>query len=619
VSSPQKSPCLSVLHVGEALKQAKARGKSDETYEVRYFDLRYDDMTPEDFKWADVVGVSSMTGYQLKGAIWALKEAKRYGKRTILGGIHVSMQPEQCLAEDYVDSVVLSEGEWGVIQAIHGGHKERVRSRLAGTQDHVSPVSPETLIHFRRSARTGDTVLMTSRGCPFRCGFSISPLTALRGPRGYVMAKDVKAGDELVGYDEKSGDLLLTKIVATDPVVSPFMIVALKNGLILSCSPEHPIMTRRGWVLAGELLGNDLVMFRSSSGKDFSDIHTLGFNPTQIPQINIQCDPVPAFLANDIVTHNCYIQQFFERNWQSVDLDRWKYDVLYLKENAGVRKYEHGDDFIGRANRAFPIIRFLYENGIEYRPSMRAHHIDDEVARQLKALGVKHISVGMETASLRMLKLSEKDILPEHQLVCAESLAKHGIHPLFYWILKMPTETPAETNESLDQMDRIAAIFKKYGTPLTQNAYCFVPLPGSPLFDLVDKNTLPKSMREWSDFSLNQTKDEFANAAYWVAGLHFHKARGDKTDRNFPGLSRLLIMPFEWMASLRWKLRWFTCYRFEKWAIEWLLKWASLRYENKIRRGKFKLNEMQPMDMGVVENQPGPGARGEFMTGELGM
>lgn len=617
-SSPQKSPCLSVLHIAEALKQAKARGKSDESYEVRVLDCRYDDPTPDDFRWADAVGVSSMTGMQLSGAIHWLKTAKQYGKRTILGGIHVTMQPDQCLSEDYVDAVVLSEGEWGVIEAIHGGPRQRVHSHLSGTADHVSPVSPETLIHFQRSARTGDTVLMTSRGCPFRCGFSVRDdmlIPVVSG--GWKRASEVTIGDEIYGYDEAKGRIDPTRVVAVDEA-TPEIELQLwtdKNDLLV-CSGEHPIWTNRGWVLARELKLHDVVMSHILFPL-WRQISSITSREPSGRHYNIQCSPLPSFVANNFVTHNCYIQQFFERSWQSVDLDRWRHDVLYLKEHAGVVKYEHGDDWIGKWDRARGIIRFLHSNGIEYRPSIRAHQVTDDVAREMAEMGIKHISVGMETASLRMLKLTEKDITPGDQLRCAEALAKHGIHPLFYWILRMPTETPAETNETLDQMDRIAGIFKGYGTPLTQNAYCFVPLPGSPLFDLVDKGTLPKSMAEWSNFSLSQTNDEFANAAYWVVGLHFHKEKGDKTDRNFPGLMRLLILPFENAATLRWKLRWFGHYRFEKWAVETLLKWASLRYENSVHKGKFKsLRDVEAMDFGVKESRPDIGARGEFGTGE---
>lgn len=433
IASPQKSPPLSILYVGEALKEAKVRGKSDEDYAVRYFDERYD--PAPDLSWPDVVGVSSMTGHQLKGAIAWLKAAKAAGRRTILGGIHVTMQPEQCLAEPYVDSIVTGVGEWAVIPAIHG--QERSSAPLMG--EHVSPISPETLIHFQRSAKTGDTILLTSRGCPFRCGF-------------------------------------------------------------------------------------------------------------------------------------CYIQNFFHRHWESVDLERWKADVLYLKENAGVTRYEHGDDWIGKWPRAKEVISFLWDHGIQYRPSIRAHQINDEVAREMAEMGVKHVSIGMETASPRILELVQKDITPQDQIVCAEALSKYGIWPLYYWITGFPTETPREVNETLDQADRLAKIHRGR---LTQNVYAYVALPGSAMFDLVDQSQLPQSMEAWSNYSLHQTTNKLASNLYHIGGIHFHRGKGDKTDRNFPGWKRLLIAPFELLIGLRWKTRYFDHFDTEKRLIERLLKWAT--------------------------------------------
>jgi radical SAM superfamily enzyme YgiQ (UPF0313 family) len=435
IASPQKSPPLSILYVGEALKQAKKLGKSDEKYKVRYYDERYDPLP--DMDWPDVVGVSSMTGYQLKGAIFWLQKAKEYGKRTILGGIHVTMQPEQCLQENYVDSVVLSEGEWAILDAIHG---ERIAQRhLNG--EHVSPVSPDTLIHFQRSAKTGDTILLTSRGCPFRCGF-------------------------------------------------------------------------------------------------------------------------------------CYTQKFFERKWESVDLDRWKHDILYLKENAGLTKLEHGDDWIGKWPRAHEIIKFLWDNKIQYRPSMRAHQIDEVVAYEMKHLGIKNVSIGMETASPRILELVNKDITKEDQIVCAYVLAKQKIWPLYYWIVGFPTETQQEMNQTLDMADEMDRMHRG---KLTQDIYAYVALPGSAMFDMVDKSKLPQTMEEWSNYSLNQTYNKQASNIYHIGGFHFHRGKGDKTDRNFPGWRRLQIAPFEALMNLRWKFRYFNHFGLEKWVIERLLKRASRR------------------------------------------
>jgi radical SAM superfamily enzyme YgiQ (UPF0313 family) len=187
----------------------------------------------------------------------------------------------------------------------------------------------------------------------------------------------------------------------------------------------------------------------------------------------------------------------------------------------------------------------------------------------MSEMGIKHISVGMESASPRILRLVQKDITVEEQLRCANALAKYGIWPLYYWIIKLPTETPLETMETLNQSDKL---YKIHSGKLTQDFYTYTALPGSPLFDLVDKSTLPKTMEEWSNYSLNQTYDNEANAIYWIGGLYNHRGKGDKTDRNFPGLKRILIIPFELMAILRWRLRWFTYYKFEKWAIETILK-----------------------------------------------
>lgn len=292
-----------------------------------------------------------------------------------------------------------------------------------------------------------------------------------------------------------------------------------------------------------------------------------------LPQVNIQCSPHETFIANGIVTHNCYIQQFFERSWESVDLDRWKRDILYLRDNAGVTKLEHGDDWIGKWPRACEIIKFLWQNGVQYRPSIRAHQINDDVAREMAEMGIKHISIGMETASPRILKLYQKDITVDDQIRCAEALAKYGIWPLYYWIVGAPTETPEELNETLDVVDRMHKIHKG---KLTQNVYAYVALPGSPLFDLVDKSKLPQSMAEWSNYSLNQTYDEQASSLYHIGGLTFHRGKGDKTDRNFPGLKRAIIAPFELLALARWKYRYFKHFKWEKRAIEYLLSTAQV-------------------------------------------
>jgi anaerobic magnesium-protoporphyrin IX monomethyl ester cyclase len=437
-SSPQKSPPLSILSVGEALKSAKSRGKSDENYEVKYYDERYDDLP--DLSWPDVVGVSSMTG-QLKGTIKWLQLAKAAGKRTILGGAHVSMMPEQCLEEDFVDCVVVGEGENAIIEAIHGGYKQKIQSPITKSKDYVSPVNYDTLPYFQRSSKVGDTMLLTSRGCFGRCAF-------------------------------------------------------------------------------------------------------------------------------------CYSNKFYNRHWLSVDLDRWRSDILYLKENAGLRNLEHGDDWAGTWVRAREIVRFLQDNGITYHPSFRANQINDDVAQEMHMLGLTHVSIGMESGNERVLKLIQKDITLEDQIRTAESFARHNIWPMYYFVFNFPTETRDEIYQTLDLADRLMKIHKGKATEVF---FAYRATPGTSLWDMVDQSTLPKNMHEWSNFDIGYTNDEFASAVYTIGGLAHHRSKGDKTDKNFPGLSRALIYPFEVSASYRWKHRIFGNYAWERTQVDKLLKWASSR------------------------------------------
>jgi anaerobic magnesium-protoporphyrin IX monomethyl ester cyclase len=430
VSSPQKGPPLSILHIGEALRQA------DNKYAIRYHDQRYDGDTP-DLDWADVVGVTSMVGGQLGRAIQFLKNAKAYGKRTIIGGVFATMQAELCLAEDYIDCVVSGPGEASIVEAVESSGKQIIAHPLRYT-DQVSPVNEHTQLHFERAIQKQSAMLMTSRGCLHHCSF-------------------------------------------------------------------------------------------------------------------------------------CYNQSFYNRHWLSVDLERWKSDVLLLR-SLGMNNIEAGDDWIGGWNRAKQIVGFLTEHGINYVVGLRANQIDDDVAREMNELGARRAIIGMESGSQRLLDLCDKGITLSDQIQCAESLARYNIHPQYTWIFGLPTETPQEFRWTLDQIDRVDKI---HHGDCTQPLFAYRPFPGSALWDLVDKSKLPQTLDEWGAVDIGYSDNPLANAIYHVTGLVHHRGKGDKTAKNFPGLKRVLIAPFEWLALMRWKLRYFNHYRFERKAIERLLKWAS--------------------------------------------
>jgi radical SAM superfamily enzyme YgiQ (UPF0313 family) len=142
-----------------------------------------------------LVGFSTMTSSGLAQTIQISKHIKEKGFTTIWGGVHPSLLPRETLAEDYVDFVVVGEGEITIAEFIdqfttdqnyeniqglgykkHGKVIINERRPLINNLDAYSPdwslidinkyIHPEPLWGCKRVIS-----LQTSRGCPFRCTF----------------------------------------------------------------------------------------------------------------------------------------------------------------------------------------------------------------------------------------------------------------------------------------------------------------------------------------------------------------------------------------------------------------------------------------------------------------
>lgn len=115
---------------------------------------------------ADLVGI---TAYSVN-ATRAYYLAGEYKKRhipTVMGGIHVSMMPDE--AEKYADSVVIGEAEfvWG--RVIEDFEKGALKKRYVAERKPLinMPIPRRDLF----SPKYEMDVIQTTRGCPFNCEF----------------------------------------------------------------------------------------------------------------------------------------------------------------------------------------------------------------------------------------------------------------------------------------------------------------------------------------------------------------------------------------------------------------------------------------------------------------
>ena len=144
-------------------------------WEIRIIDETQEPLTSEE---ADLVAITSMTPTAPRA--YAISEQyRRQGTKTVMGGIHVSMLPDEAI--QYTDAVVIGEAEsvWSqVIRDFDNGQLKRV---YRGER-----MSLKNLVNPRRDLLTGKYPLNlasveTARGCPHDCEFC--SVTAFNGRR----------------------------------------------------------------------------------------------------------------------------------------------------------------------------------------------------------------------------------------------------------------------------------------------------------------------------------------------------------------------------------------------------------------------------------------------------
>ena len=135
-------------------------------HEIRIFDENIEDI---DYTWeADLAGISVRTMFAKRA--YAISEKYREkGVKTVLGGIHPSMCPEEAL--QYCDSVVIGEAEgvWRtLLEDAEVGNLKRLYKAEKFADLAVNPVPVRSSLS--RSRYLLD-IVQTTKGCPFQCEF----------------------------------------------------------------------------------------------------------------------------------------------------------------------------------------------------------------------------------------------------------------------------------------------------------------------------------------------------------------------------------------------------------------------------------------------------------------
>lgn len=188
---------------------------------VKVIDANVRNASVTDFTNATVVGISAMTGYQVKHGLRIASMVRKANPDALIvwGGIHPSLLPEQTVGHSLVDVVVIGEGEQTFLEVVDAVFSGRDIAGIPGTC--VPSASGGVTVAARRPFLELDDLPLpaydlvdmsdyagiehqfdyqSSRGCPFKCGFCYNTVFCGRRWRKKPAAKVVK---ELIYLHDK--------------------------------------------------------------------------------------------------------------------------------------------------------------------------------------------------------------------------------------------------------------------------------------------------------------------------------------------------------------------------------------------------------------------------------
>lgn len=99
-----------------------------------------------------------------------------------------------------------------------------------------------------------------ANGCAMACSYCVESGTLISTPTGRVPVEQIRDGDRVLAYEDSSGRLVKAIVSGTSSREVDEVLEIEVGDTTLRVTEDHPIMTRRRWVRAGDLTEDDEVL-----------------------------------------------------------------------------------------------------------------------------------------------------------------------------------------------------------------------------------------------------------------------------------------------------------------------------------------------------------------------
>lgn len=221
----------------------------------------------------------------------------------------------------------------------------------------------------------------------------------------------------------------------------------------------------------------------------------------------------------------CYNFAFNKLHWRPLTSDNVIKKIQYITDNFKIDHIEIIDDnFFVNLKRSFEIIKRIKKEKYSFTWSILGvcikdlNRVSNTYLKCLEDINCKCLSTGIGSGSNRILKLIKKDITVNQILKFNKKIKKFDIYIEYASIAGFPSETKEELKKTIQLLFQL-----KNDNPRTVLGpiTCFIPFPGTELFDLVVKLgfKMPSTLQKWSKFHwrVNYSKLDIIN---WQSPKH---------------------------------------------------------------------------------------------------
>ena len=179
---------------------------------------------------------------------------------------------------------------------------------------------------------------------------------------------------------------------------------------------------------------------------------------------------------------NCqFCSHPFGRSFRRHSVDRIIEELKELKDKYGSSQVNLEADTL-TIDRKFllELCQAMVREGLNlsWTCESRVDTVDEEMLRAMKRAGCWQISYGVESGSQRLLEIIQKGVTREQVAKTFLLTRKVGITIRGFFMLGLPTETPAESRETIEFARRLDPLWAQFTVT--------VPYPGTPLFESLD-------------------------------------------------------------------------------------------------------------------------------------